>query len=310
LSVGALPRAGAPESLAPHTAGARHVVLERATDGEHLVFVARGHLMREPVLGGSAEVLDAGTVDAVWGPVVAAHGVILGQRIDARGVPTRPRRVDVLGGPSVPAHSFGVAAHAPVAIALDVVTGDVHHLDLAAKSARTLRTLQTRQAIEMPGLVSLTDDGTRAFVTVSSSAHEDAWLVELDLVKDTAIAVHAPVSKGSVTGTRWGKRLVVLEQLLGDDPRLRVLVDGRVLIARDGLHPLAPPVPLSDTHLLLLAVPKPDPISKSGEPQLCVLDASGTLVALAPAVGSRIRLDGRVVLVEDGRHITRVTLEG
>jgi hypothetical protein len=102
---------------------------------------------------------------------------------------------------------------------------------------------------------------------------------------------------------------VVLEQLLGDEPRLRVLVDGRVLIVRDGLHPLAPPVPLSDTHLLLLAVPKPDPITRAGEAQLCVLDAHGTLAAVAPATGSRIRLDGRAALIEDGRAVTRVQFE-
>jgi hypothetical protein len=296
------------ETSTPRTPGARQV----AIDGDRFVFVARGHLVTEPVAGGAAEALATGVVDAVWSqPSVCATSSgkrVVGLRIDTRGAPALPKTVDVVDGPSVKAHAYGCAARAPIVVAFDVKTGDVRTIDLASNAVSDVVKLATKQDPQVPGPVSVNDDGTRALVMVSGSAHGDAALHEIDLAAKTHARVHGPVSKGAVCGTWWGKQLVVCEHSAGDDTKLRVFLGGKLIFERAGMHPHSVPVPISDAHMAIVLVPQVDEITGTGDPHVCLLDKAGTFTQLAPVDGARVRTDGNAIVVEGGRSVTRVVL--
>jgi hypothetical protein len=190
----------------------------------------------------------------------------------------------------------------------DVVAFDVARGTLTRNGDAPI-TLAGAQDPSTPGLVAVDDDGLRALVLCARSEHGDPSLVLVHLDARTTETVRSFDGPGWLCGGFAGKQLVACEQRLGDKPKLSVIVGNRTVWSVDGMQPPCVPVRVRDDVVALLACPAPDAVSGTGPTSLVVLDLNtGTIAALAPAQGKRVRLDDGALVVEGGTETVRVML--
>lgn len=291
--------------LTPHDgdlARVRQVVLDR----ERLVFVRDGALWAEPPSGGA--VLLASSDDGAWSSIAARDGHVIGVRgsalavLSARDGSTQLR--------TLPGDAFGVAADAPLAVALDVLRGEVLGIEISSGFARELALVPsvTSMPAQRPGPIAVAPDGSHALLSVTDDDGA-VQLVFLDLFAGTQQVVTPPLEQCVLTGAVWtgsgARRLVVVEHTDGDGALVRVRVDGVVILTRGGHHPRVPPLVWSDSHIMLLVTI--DAATDTGT-WLCALDDEGALTPLVQANGDALRRDADCVLVEGGSAVHRVEL--
>lgn len=203
-----------------------------------------------------------------------------------------------------------------VRVVFDVVEGTASVLAADGKRTRSVSVPCAHDPLT-PGLVAVDDAGKRALVMGALSPHGDAWLVRVDFEREERETLHMAQGPSWVVGgflTAPSKRgAVVLEQRLGESPRFSVIVKGKRVWRVDGMQQPCVPCALPDDVLALVVCPQPDASTGTGPSSLCVLDlTSGTLAALCPAAGTRVRLvetgKERALVVDGGRETVRVVL--
>lgn len=158
-----------------------------------------------------------------------------------------------------------------------------------------------------PGLVGVHPSGRRALVMACRSAHGDPQLVEIDRTSGAVSVKAAFDGPGWIVGGYFANGLLVAEQRLGDTPRHRLHYNGRTVFERVGFQPPCVPAAFDRDIFVTVATLAPDPLTHSGPTEVCLVHLpSGAVRALAPVRGTRITVDGDVVIV-DGRD-ERVTI--
>ena len=190
----------------------------------------------------------------------------------------------------------------------DVVVFDVAHGTITRNDDAPI-TLAGAQDPSTPGLVAVDDDGKRALVLCARAEHGDPSLVLVDLEERVTETIRSFDGPGWLCGGFAGKQVVACEQRLGERAKFSVIVNSKTVWSVDGMQSPCVPVRVRDEVIALLACPTPDAVSGTGPTSLVVLDlASGSIAALAPAQGTRVRLHESALLVEGGIETVRITL--
>lgn len=164
-----------------------------------------------------------------------------------------------------------------------------------------------------PGLVAVDDEGRRALLLASRSLHADPALVLVDLELRASESVRSFDGPGWLVGGFAGAQIVVCEQRLGDKPRFSITVNGRSAWSVEGMQQPCVPVRVREDVIALLLCLAPEAVTGTGPSALVAVDlASGAVSLLAPAEGTRVRLEesaaARALIVEGGSERVRVVL--
>ncbi len=182
----------------------------------------------------------------------------------------------------------------------DVVDGVVARLDATGAPRDTVKVACAQDPLT-PGLVAVSDDGTRALVMACKEHHGEPALVLVDFATGTATTVRTFAGPGWVVGGFLGDKVLCLAQRLGDEPELSVWLGDKRVWTVAGMQQPCVPARVSAEVAALVVCPAPDELTLTGPSQLCALDVtSGALAPLAPAAGTRVLAKGGALVVEGG----------
>lgn len=182
----------------------------------------------------------------------------------------------------------------------DVVDGVVARLDASGQPRDTVKVACAQDPLT-PGLVAVSEDGSRALVMSCKEMHGEPSLVLVDFTKGSATTVRSFVGPGWVVGGFLGDKVLCLSQRLGDEPQLSVWLGDKCVWSVAGMQQPCVPARVSPEVLALVVCPKPDELTQTGPSSLCALDVtSGALAPLAPAAGTRVLAQTGELVVEGG----------
>ncbi len=286
----------------PTSPSARCVTLD---DGQ-LLYAQAGSLWRER--DGVITAVAPGTADSAWRSAQSAAGHIVGVRVDARSAPAAAHRISVVAGATVPAHVVGVARDVPLAVTLNVDTGQVARISLDSGEVADIARVPVRHDPQRTGAVVVNDNATRALL--SSSTLKGEVLLEVNLRSGEVHEVHGPVAAGWLVGAFCDDTITIVQQRL-DAPALSVLrctaTGSQLLATVPGIHPWCTPTHTPHGLALLLALGT-DPFTHTGTSTLCMCH-DGVCVPLHAAHGTRVRwFDDGSAVVDGDRSALMVRL--